>query len=151
MQLALRFWTKVLMWTGILFVILMAVSLIGGQSVGTVIGHLPVWGGFALVLAAFPAGLAVSEDAIPDGRPSVRPVVPVILAAASVSPSGETAKKFVAVPFPQSVDSPVPRSQRSIRPSLPEETSFLPVGKKATWIDLIPPWSAARTCFNFCF
>jgi hypothetical protein len=58
MQLALRFWTKLMMWTGILFLILITVSLVGGQSVGTVMAHIPVWGGLALVLAAFPAGLA---------------------------------------------------------------------------------------------
>ena len=82
-----------MMWTGILFLILITVSLVGGQSVGTVMAHIPVWGGLALVLAAFPAGLAVSEETIPDAGagagagawPNVRPIVHMTLAAMLVS------------------------------------------------------------------
>ena len=87
MQLAVRFWTKLMMWTGILFLILISVSLVSGQSVGTVMAHIPVWGGLALVLAAFPAGLAVSEQTIPDtgAQPNVRPIVHMTLAAMLVS------------------------------------------------------------------
>lgn len=97
MQLALRFWTKLMMWTGILFLILITVSLVGGQSVGTVMAHIPVWGGLALVLAAFPAGLAVSEETVPDAETGVgagagagvgvivRPIIHMTLAAIVVS------------------------------------------------------------------
>ena len=95
MQLALRFWTKLLMWTGILFLILITVSLVSGQSVGTVMAHIPVWGGLALVLAAFPAGLAVSEQTVPDAETGagagagagaiVRPIIHMTLAAMLVS------------------------------------------------------------------
>ncbi|MEE9133666.1 MAG: hypothetical protein V3U13_08900 [Gemmatimonadota bacterium] len=85
MRLALKFWGRLAIWTGILLLILLAVSLVFGGSVAEVFAHLPVWAGLALALAAFPAGIAVSSETFPEGQLVLRRVVEVALAAAAVS------------------------------------------------------------------
>ena len=85
MRLAARFWVHIAMWTGILFAILTIISLLSGQDVAQVIANIPVWGGLALILSAFPVGLAVAPEAIPEGDPQWRPLVEFVLAALAVS------------------------------------------------------------------
>ncbi len=72
MQLALRFWTRVALWTGILLVTLMTITLIASDGgMAAAVANLPSWAGLALVLSAFPAGIAVSRETLPeDGRPT---------------------------------------------------------------------------------
>ncbi len=73
MRLALRFLGRLGVWTGILLLVLVGLQL--PQGLTHVGGHLPAWFGFALVLAAFPAGLGVAGEVLPDGRPRIRPIV----------------------------------------------------------------------------
>ncbi len=82
MHLALRFWTRLVLWTGILLVIFLGLGI--GQGMSALLAHIPAMGGLALVLAAYPAGLAVAGMVLPDGRPAVRPLVQFTLAAAAV-------------------------------------------------------------------
>ena len=65
MKILLKFLVSAAAWTGILLVLLSAVSLLSGQGLGEVLRHLPVWGGLSLVLSAFPAGIAVAEQVFP--------------------------------------------------------------------------------------
>ncbi|MCZ6916259.1 MAG: hypothetical protein O7I93_05750 [Gemmatimonadetes bacterium] len=85
MRLATRYWAHIAMWTGILFAILSIISLLSGQGVAAVVSNIPVWGGLALILSAFPAGLAASPQAIPEGDPQWRPLAEFALAAVAVS------------------------------------------------------------------
>jgi hypothetical protein len=73
MLLALPFLGRVGVWTGILLLVLVGLQL--PQGLTHVGGHLPAWFGFALVLAAFPAGLGAAGEVLPDGRPRIRPMV----------------------------------------------------------------------------
>ena len=84
MQLALKFWSRLLIWTGILLVVLMVLSLVMGQGFREVMAHLPTWSGLALALAAFPAGIAVSSDVIPSDRLAFRRLVEWGAAAAAL-------------------------------------------------------------------
>ena len=70
MHLALRFWTRLGVWTGILLAIFLGLGM--GQGMGALLAYIPAMGGLALVLAAYPAGLAVAGMVLPDGRPAVR-------------------------------------------------------------------------------
>jgi len=54
-------------WAGALVAAQIALGAAGG---GPVLSHIPVWAGFALVLAAYPAGIAISAEALGPGRPS---------------------------------------------------------------------------------
>lgn len=86
MQLVLRFWIRVALWTAGLVVVFTAIPLIAGMGLGNAIPRLAVWGGLALVLAAFPAGIAVAKDVFPEtGRPSLGPSVAVSLGALALS------------------------------------------------------------------
>ena len=85
MRLALRFWKYLLLWTGILLVLLLAVTTVAGSGPREVLVGLPVWLGLALALAAYPAGVAVADDTLPAGRLDIRRIVSVGLAAAAVS------------------------------------------------------------------
>lgn len=85
MKLAGRFWLKLGIWIAILLTIFFVLGVVSpDQGFRGVVGHLPVWAGLALVLAAYPAGLAVSREVLPDGPLVWRPVVEVTLAAAAV-------------------------------------------------------------------
>lgn len=68
MALISKFLTQLAIWTGLLLLAFTALSALGGWT--EAIAHLPAWAGRALGLAAFPAGLAVSRDVLPDGLPS---------------------------------------------------------------------------------
>jgi hypothetical protein len=85
MRLALRFWLLLLLWTGILLLMLVTVSLVSGQAVAEVLAHLPVWAALSLALAAFPAGVLVSPQAFPQDRLVPRRLLEVVVAAAAVS------------------------------------------------------------------
>jgi len=85
MRLALRFWKHLLLWTGILLVLLLAVTAVAGRAPREVLASLPVWLGLALALAAYPAGVAVAADTLPAGKLEPRRIVSVGLAAAAVS------------------------------------------------------------------
>ena len=65
MKLFLKFFASVAVWTAVLLTLLSGVSIVGGQSLSSVFSHLPVWGGLALVLSAFPAGIAVAGEVFP--------------------------------------------------------------------------------------
>ena len=65
MSVLLKFFSAVLVWAAVLLVLLSGVSLVGGGSISSVLGHLPVWGGLALVLSAFPGGVAVVDAVLP--------------------------------------------------------------------------------------
>ena len=65
MKVVLKFLVSAASWTGILLVLLSAVSLFSGEGLGDVVRHLPVWGGLSLVLSAFPAGIAVADQVFP--------------------------------------------------------------------------------------
>ena len=85
MKLAGRFWLKLAIWIAILLTIFTVLGVVSpNQGFREVVAHLPVWAGLALVLAAYPAGLAVSREVLPDGPLVWRPVVEVTLAAAGV-------------------------------------------------------------------
>ncbi len=85
MKLAGRFWLKLAIWIAILLTIFFVLGVVfPNQGFREVVGHLAVWAGLALVLAAYPAGLAVSHEVLPDGPLVWRPVVEVTLAAAAV-------------------------------------------------------------------
>ena len=83
--MALKFWTRLALWTGILLVIFVFLGLQPGEGVGPVLAHLPAWAGLALVLSAYPAGLAVSRETLPGERFVLRRLIEVALAAALVS------------------------------------------------------------------
>jgi hypothetical protein len=85
MRLATRFWVHIAMWTGILFALLIVISLLSGQGGATVMSSLPGWGALALILSAFPAGLAVTSDAIPEGGPERRALLELAFSAVAVS------------------------------------------------------------------
>lgn len=85
MRLALEYWGRLAIWTGVLLVILVAITLIAGQGFAEVLAHLPGWAGLALALAAFPVGISVAPETFPDGRLVPRRVMELVLAAASVS------------------------------------------------------------------
>ncbi|MFQ5890585.1 MAG: hypothetical protein ACE5JR_11105 [Gemmatimonadota bacterium] len=85
MRLALRFWAHLALWAGILLMILTAISLFTGQPGATVLAQLAAWSGLALALAAFPAGVAISSEALPKGRRVARRAAAAAAAAASVS------------------------------------------------------------------
>jgi MFS family permease len=85
MKLALKFWGRLGIWGGGLFVFLVVISLMLGQSLGEALARAPVWLGLGMALAAYPAGIAVAQDVFPDGRFVLRRVVEVTLAAASVT------------------------------------------------------------------
>ncbi len=78
MHLALRFLTRLVLWTGILLIIFLGLGIRQGMS--ALLAHIPAMGGLALVLAAYPAGLAVAGMVLPEGRPAVRPIVQFTLA-----------------------------------------------------------------------
>ena len=67
MRIALRFWIHLLAWAGILLAIFTLLDQVGDDTV-SIWARVPVWGGLALVLAAFPAGIAVSSRTFPDRR-----------------------------------------------------------------------------------
>lgn len=50
MHLALRFWTRLGMWTGILLIVFLGLGM--GQGMSALLAHIPAMGGLALVLAA---------------------------------------------------------------------------------------------------
>ena len=64
MKVILRFWMYAGIWAIALYVLLVGVTVVMGQPFGDVVTNLPVWGGLALVLAAFPAGVTVSGDVL---------------------------------------------------------------------------------------
>ncbi len=68
MSLIPKFLAKLAIWTGLLLLAFMALSALGGWA--EAFAHLPAWAGRALGLAAFPAGLAVAKDVLPDGSVS---------------------------------------------------------------------------------
>lgn len=65
MQLSLKFLANVGVWTVILLALLSLIGVITGQPFSQVVSHWPTWGGLALVLSAFPAGIAVVDDVFP--------------------------------------------------------------------------------------
>ena len=65
MKIFLEFLKAVGIWTAILLVLLSLIGLVLGQGFAEVLSHWPVWGGLALVLSAFPAGIAVVDDVFP--------------------------------------------------------------------------------------
>ncbi len=85
MRLLLRFWQALAIWSGILVVILLVISLATGQSAAQVLAYLPAWAGLAFALAAFPAGIWVSSEAFPNGLLVLRRIVDVGVAVLSVS------------------------------------------------------------------
>ena len=84
MRLAFRFWAQLGLWTGVLLGILIVVSLLMGGTWVSTIARLPVWGGLALVLAAYPAGIAASRKVIVGERLQLRSLVEVSIAAVAV-------------------------------------------------------------------
>ncbi len=85
MALALHFWSRLAMWSGILLVVLVTLSLAMGQALAEVVAHLPVWTGLAVALAAFPAGVAVAFQVFPDGGFSWRRTLQLFGAAGLAS------------------------------------------------------------------
>ena len=84
MRLAFRFWAQLGLWTGVLLAILIIVSLLMGGTWASTIARLPVWGGLALVLAAYPGGIAVSRQVLSRERFQFRSLVEVSIAALAV-------------------------------------------------------------------
>ena len=84
MHLAFRFWSHLGLWTGILIAILATVSLLMGGTWGSTVARLTVWGGLALVLAAYPAGIAVTRQVLARERFRFRSLMAVSLAAITV-------------------------------------------------------------------
>ena len=85
MKLAGRFWLQLAIWTAILRAIFFVLGVVSpNQGFREVVGHLPMWAGLALVLAAYPAGLAVSRAVLPDGTLAWKPVLEFTVAAAGV-------------------------------------------------------------------
>lgn len=67
MAMAMRFWGRLALWGGALTLLVAGVSLAGGRDAGAVATYLPRWTGFSLIIAAFPAGIAVWKPALRDG------------------------------------------------------------------------------------
>ena len=84
MRLAFRFWAQLGLWTGVLLAILIIVSLLMGGTWASTIARLPVWGGLALVLAAYPGGIAVSRQVLSRECFQFRSLVEVSIAALAV-------------------------------------------------------------------
>ncbi len=85
MRLVLRFWIALGVWAAILLSLLLGVSLLSGQPPREVAGNLGSWLGLALALAAYPAGIRVSDEVFREGDGLLRRVAAATLAAASVS------------------------------------------------------------------
>ena len=60
MHLALRFWLHTAVWTGLILVLLLIISLATGMGSES-FSKLPIWLGLALTLAPFPAGIALTK------------------------------------------------------------------------------------------
>ena len=52
MYLALRFWTRLGVWTGILLIVFLGLGM--GQGMSALLAHIPAMGGLALVLPRIP-------------------------------------------------------------------------------------------------
>jgi hypothetical protein len=68
MSIVIRFFSHLVMWTAILAVFFtMVLLLTGSADLAGALTSFMVLGGLALVLAAFPAGIAVSRKVLTEG------------------------------------------------------------------------------------
>jgi hypothetical protein len=75
MSIVIRFFSHLVMWTAILAVFFtMVLLLTGSADLAGALTSFMVLGGLALVLAAFPAGIAVSRKVLTEGSRRVRPL-----------------------------------------------------------------------------
>ena len=84
MRLLGSFWWRMVLWTAVISGILLGIAVLTVEG-GGVLSNAPVWIGLAFVLAAYPAGIAVAEDVIPDQGLRVSAIGVFMAAAVSAS------------------------------------------------------------------
>lgn len=85
MSIAVRFVNRLVLWTLILAGFFTLVQLLTGSGLTAAVSSFMVLGGLALVLAAFPAGISVSRDVLPDAPLEIRPVAEFAVASLVVA------------------------------------------------------------------
>ena len=65
MRVLSSFWWRMVLWTGVISGILLGITVLTVEGGGVLISA-PLWIGTAFVLAAYPAGIAVADDVIPN-------------------------------------------------------------------------------------